>query len=384
MCSEFESLLLIGQTRKEIPSCLCTWANRPSLTTSMKCLWRCLLTGSILSICYGAGYFADEIEHCPALRKRAREPEDVRDLRPDDIEFVMAMGDSATAAFGAGLFSRPWQTHSMMCEWRGSSFSIGADEGMPTLFNFVKHYNPDVWGGSEGKRLIPMCLSTIICHAYDGTHHPKTDRLNGAVSASRVTDLWIQTKFLDNQLDAYGLGARERWKMLTIFIGTYDSCSQVCLPGGGTSPIPKALRILKNTLEEIKRKFPKTIVNILSAPDISGLKEFMDSNPRCYPSHAAIQRSCPCSARMGEEGQQKMKEWIGKWNEGIEKIAREFNVRERKDADAKGRPMQCGVMVSPIFKEGEFPKSMPQDFASPFDCFHPSLKAHRSMAIGIW
>lgn len=62
-----------------------------------------------------------------------------------DIDVVMALGDSLTAAFGAGAGS----IFSVFTEYRGMSWSIGGDNSVAktfTLPNILKNYNPNVKG----------------------------------------------------------------------------------------------------------------------------------------------------------------------------------------------------------------------------------------------
>jgi phospholipase B1 len=102
-------------------------------------------------------YVAD-FKQCPQLAPRTSPPTSVHDLRPDDIKVVMALGDSLTAAFGAEKFMgdfKDWLKN--LFEYRGKSFSIGADPGMVTIPNILSHYRPDVVGGSKGSHLVHYC-----------------------------------------------------------------------------------------------------------------------------------------------------------------------------------------------------------------------------------
>jgi hypothetical protein len=69
-------------------------------------------------------------------------------------------------------------------EYRGQSWSIGADEGAVTFFNFFKHYTPTVAGGSLGSHLPEVCLGVDFCPDYQ--YRPEYDQLNGAQSGSWV------------------------------------------------------------------------------------------------------------------------------------------------------------------------------------------------------
>ena len=73
-------------------------------------------------------------------------PSSVHRLKPSDIDYVAAMGDSITAAFGA-------KSRSLLdiSEYRGVSWSIGGDDSLDnvvTLPNILKKYYPNVKGFS--------------------------------------------------------------------------------------------------------------------------------------------------------------------------------------------------------------------------------------------
>lgn len=97
------------------------------------------------------------ISNCPNLPPRTDSgPKSIHDLRPDDIKVILAMGDSVMTGFGTRLnsvselfrnFTNP------LLEYRGTSFSMGADDDVVTLANLFKRYNPDVKGASKGEHV---------------------------------------------------------------------------------------------------------------------------------------------------------------------------------------------------------------------------------------
>jgi len=68
-------------------------------------------------------------------------PVTVHHLMPSDINVIAAMGDSVTAANGAGASHLP----GVYLEYRGQSWSVGGDgelEDYVTLPNIIKKYKP--------------------------------------------------------------------------------------------------------------------------------------------------------------------------------------------------------------------------------------------------
>lgn len=74
-------------------------------------------------------------------------PKSVHRLKPSDIDYVAAMGDSITAAFGAKSRS----LLDIFVEFRGVSWSIGGDDSLDnvvTLPNILREYYQNVKGFS--------------------------------------------------------------------------------------------------------------------------------------------------------------------------------------------------------------------------------------------
>ena len=74
-------------------------------------------------------------------------PGSVHRLKPSDIGYVMSMGDSITAAFGAKSSS----LLDIFVEFRGVSWSIGGDDSLKdvvTLPNIIREYYPNIEGFS--------------------------------------------------------------------------------------------------------------------------------------------------------------------------------------------------------------------------------------------
>ena len=89
-------------------------------------------------------------------------PTSVHRLKPSDIDYVAAMGDSITAAFGAKSSS----LLDIFVEFRGVSWSIGGDDSLDqavTLPNILREYYSNVKGFSI-KTTIPKIRNPWRAH----------------------------------------------------------------------------------------------------------------------------------------------------------------------------------------------------------------------------
>ncbi|XP_006820485.2 phospholipase B1, membrane-associated-like [Saccoglossus kowalevskii] len=148
---------------------------------------------------------------CDILAPSATKPDSVHKLRPADIDIVAALGDSLTAANGAGA-SNPFQ---VLIEYRGLSWSIGGDntleDGTLTLSNILKMYNPNVKGWS---------IETGPADNHN------ISRLNVAVPGSTSIDMLEQVETLIQGLKTVKtLDYDNDWKLVTLFIGGNDLCA---------------------------------------------------------------------------------------------------------------------------------------------------------------
>ncbi|PIO72617.1 hypothetical protein TELCIR_05447 [Teladorsagia circumcincta] len=76
-------------------------------------------------------------------------PTNVNSVRPADIKVVMALGDSLTAANGAGAED----PLGVVLQYRGLAFQAGGDKTLDehaTIPNILRKYNPNLFGYSNG------------------------------------------------------------------------------------------------------------------------------------------------------------------------------------------------------------------------------------------
>eukprot|EP00795_Rhopilema_esculentum_P006688 gene6688-12245_t len=146
---------------------------------------------------------------CPLFHNHTN-PKSVHRLKPSDIDYVAAMGDSITAAFGADSKN----LLEIFIEYRGISWSIGGDKSLKevvTLPNIIKEYYSGVNGFSV--KTTPVKIRV-----------PWRAHMNFAVSGAISIDLPGQAEKLIADLKSKK-DFEDSWKLLTIWIGGNDLCA---------------------------------------------------------------------------------------------------------------------------------------------------------------
>ena len=99
-------------------------------------------------------------------------PKSVHRLKPSDVDYVAALGDSITAAFGA----KSKNLLDLFAEFRGVSWSIGGDDSLKdvvTVPNIIKEYYSDVKGFSVGTTPLKIRIpwKSHLNYAVSGKMH---------------------------------------------------------------------------------------------------------------------------------------------------------------------------------------------------------------------
>lgn len=333
----------------------------------------------------GAQRYAEDIRQCPMLEPRAQAPRDVRDLRPDDIGVIMALGDSATAGFGAKLISI-LETN-ILQEYRGLSFSIGGDPNAPTIGNFIKHYRPELVGQSRGTHFIELCYDGVFCAPDELAYRPQQDVFNAALSGATSATLGLETKYLLGQvIRHHAVNTTNDWKLLTFFIGSNEICKYSCeeREDGDPGTASDFEQRVVTTLTTIRQRLPRTLVNIILLPDMSQVEQFANNHVRCIHARRLLASICPCAMKNGETGRWAMRRTVAEYNQRLLRIAKRFNMHTRMIAEEHNIPLDFAIIVTPAMRNMDMKNDLPAHFAAKLDCFHPSATAHRSLAMTVW
>lgn len=258
----------------------------------------------------------------------------------------MAIGDSISAGFAI---------NDTISEIRGEAFPIGGDVGFLTLPNLLQVFNEGkLFGPSEGS------------HILEKKYIPEIDHLNAAHSGARSTDLDEQIQYL---LKIFPKRFTNEWKHLSLLIGSNDLCA-FCKPELNLTAA-NYRRNVGNALSKIREYFPKTIVSLISQIDFRKLYEFEKSDPFCAQVHEFL-TECECAFSRDSSIRKKIEEMRTELNNILEDLENQWI----DEGDEE-------FMV--IFHQFNRKNSIEDvSLVSSFDCFHPSKKAHQTLAVALF
>ncbi|WVQ72265.1 hypothetical protein IAR50_001814 [Cryptococcus sp. DSM 104548] len=352
----------------------------------------------------------NELDQCPKLSKRET-PKSAKEVRPDDIRVVMALGDSISA----GLLARPARSspssHTFpqisflpksvdIQEYRGVSYPIGADPGAVTIPNILSHFissssdgrSEQVQGGSTGHHPPVACLQGFGVRGC--MPRPDEDGLNAAISGSVSSSLIRQVEdYLLPKLLELDLPKKGEWVYLNLGIGANDICAFCLSPNitlSGDFPFARELgspgspkqfaNDIRTAINTLRPHIPHLIVNIIGLLRVSSLYRLTLKTPYCQPPllphipHLPLE--CGCAMIPGPAGdwtRRKMDELGEDYDEAVLELVREW---EQEGDEGFGVIWQPGSAIDL--------ENYPIKALSPLDCFHPSEAAHQRVAAGFW
>ncbi|RCI07041.1 hypothetical protein CU098_013762 [Rhizopus stolonifer] len=321
----------------------------------------------LVSVSYVYSMGANDISGCPPLPKRAP-PTSVFDLRADDIKVIAALGDSVTAALAAVNVGTEYVNPQQFREYRGQSLLMGGDPGAQSLANYIKYYQNDLVGASEG--------------VNDARYCP--DHLNAAQTGS-------SSEGLDNQVDYIlkyvGRSTRlyDEWKMVNIYIG-YNDISAFCLPG--KSPQKSGENVF-NAIKRLVDNLDKTFINVLTVEHYNQLitipydhpgyvKPFRDgTNIRSYECICCSKEDVSTMGQQVDEYNSELSKAVDRANDYISddligSLLESTGLKQRKNVAVALQPLDLNK------------NSVPYDSFSNLDGFHPNLKTHKFASRLLW
>nr|XP_008515989.1 PREDICTED: phospholipase B1, membrane-associated [Equus przewalskii]XP_014586721.1 phospholipase B1, membrane-associated [Equus caballus] len=303
-----------------------------------------------------------EIE-CPDKDPSDSIPTSVHRLKLADIKVIGALGDSLTAANGAG--STPGNLLDVLTQYRGLSWSCGGDQNLSsvtTLPNILREFNPSLMGFSVGT----------------GNENSPGAFLNQAVAGATTEGLPAQARRLvDLMKNDMKINFQEDWKIITLFIGSNDLCDFCNDPAryslqNFTDNIGKALDILH-------AEVPRAFVNLVKTLQIFNLRElYQESSVSC--PRLILRSLCPCVLKFDDNSTElaSLVELNKKYQEGTHELVESGRYDTREDFT---------VVVQPFFEKVDMPKTsegLPDSSFFAPDCFHFSSKAHAHAASALW
>lgn len=247
---------------------------------------------------------------CPSFSRPVEPCTSVWNMKPSQVDVVLALGDSITAAFGAK------GRRSGFHEARGLSWSIGGDAGARTLPNFIKKHNPNLTGYSMGSRETSLCWGPV-CRDI---HRQRHDRLNGALSGSTIRNVWFdQLDYLEEQLVSQGID-EESWKVLTLFVGANDLC--ICCKLPKRTDAIEYSETFRRILLAIRDRFPRTLVNVVEMFNVSAIYRATENKSYCKDVHRLIFLECDCAFKGSESASEPYRKLM-------DELSQEYNKQMR-------------------------------------------------------
>jgi phospholipase B1 len=279
---------------------------------------------------------------CPPTERTVPPPTNARRLKPGDIDLVIGIGDSLTAAFGADATN----FFNLFTDYRASSFSIGLSSVMTTLPTSFQVYNPNIAGFSVGS----------------GNANSPNARLNVAESGARSADLPPQVTNLITKLQSYDPSL---WKHISLFIGGNDLCDS-CTDWATYSPARFQANI-QAVIDTIRLQIPNVFLSLIGPPDITLLAELTGG-------WCGILRPFECSCSKDPGTSDLHPQYMTVLHD-IEAHYNSLNIEN------------FFVSVQPFFELIEIPRlgdgKPDMTYFAP-DCFHFSAKAHSAAALALW
>uniref|UniRef100_A0A914DIZ3 Uncharacterized protein n=1 Tax=Acrobeloides nanus TaxID=290746 RepID=A0A914DIZ3_9BILA len=259
-------------------------------------------------------------------------PTNVHSVRPADINLVMALGDSLTAANGADATD----IIQVALQYRGLAFLAGGDKGLDkhiTIPNILQKYNPNVFGQSYG-----IGSSEVWDVAYLNMGYP------GALASSLP-------KEAQQLVDTLNFHSDESAVTAEIFAGS----------------IQKAIQIVKDNI-------PRVIVNLVTVFQFELVRQIDDGVTFCEEFHII---ECNCE-RNSNETIEVMKN-ISQQFQIAQKELETSGIFEAEDFTLVTQPFLNDVSTPPLLPNG----SVNHQLFAP-DCFHFSEMGHALVASWLW
>ncbi|XP_030854381.1 phospholipase B1, membrane-associated [Strongylocentrotus purpuratus] len=282
-------------------------------------------------------------------------PTSVHRLRPADINVIGAMGDSLSAANGAGACFLP----ELALEYRGLTFSHGGDEGFetnPTLANVLRKFNPALKGYGWGT----------------GRWDSDEAGMNVGYPGDKANDMPHQADWLIEKMKADpNIDYENDWKVVTLFIGGNDLCAWCKNIVYYASD--NYVNFIHESLMTLHDQMPRTIVNVVGLLQVYQVEIL--SSTICDFIHQGV---CSCGMFLTPD---ELAEFEAMNRQYQVKLTEDINSGQYDDKD------DFTVVLQPFLQETAVPMTEDGDpdfsYFAP-DCFHFSAKGHAQCGIELW
>uniref|UniRef100_A0A914EG49 Lipase_GDSL domain-containing protein n=1 Tax=Acrobeloides nanus TaxID=290746 RepID=A0A914EG49_9BILA len=285
-------------------------------------------------------------------------PTNVHSIRPADIKLIMALGDSLTAANGAGATD----AISVLLQYRGLAFLMGADK------DILLKYNPKLFGQSYG-----ICAADVWECAF----------LNIAQPGAKAVDMPGQATEIVRRMqdDHPEIDFNNDWKLLSIFIGGNDFCSY-CRDPVGYSAANFAYKI-QEAIEYIYDHVPRVIVQLVTMLHVE-MEKKLDSTdnvtaPICQPLHEYGECKCLYSNWTVESMNQTVQAY-----QQAEMLLQDYFENKTKADNKTDFTFVIQPFINNAFNPAMNVDGTPDLRMFAPDCFHFSQLGHAGVATWLW
>jgi len=238
---------------------------------------------------------------------------------------------------------------------------------------FLSTFVPDLAGAAKGNHLLEYCEGPL-CPGFQ--YHPKVDIFNAAQSGGMIMNL--PSHELDYLLEQVytnpAIDIANDWKLLTILIGANDICG-CCLTNASYTGPDAFEKYLTQTLERVRTTLPRTFVNLILGFNLSEVYNLGRKSLYCEAHQRVFSFECGCIFfKNATTTRTEVDVVTQQYNQRLFKIDEYYKTQHYSD---------FAVVVQPFLYKANA-ANFPESFLSTFDCFHPSLLAHETLAVGLW
>ncbi|GMS82160.1 hypothetical protein PENTCL1PPCAC_4335 [Pristionchus entomophagus] len=288
---------------------------------------------------------------CPGavIKPSAKTPVDVNQVRPADITYIAALGDSITT--GSLSYDLPEEYDLFERNFVGNSFDMGGDGGLEThltLPNVLRHLNPALVGFSMGNGL-----------------DVKSAALNVAFPGRWSDDFPRQARELVERFKEYpAASVQSDWKLINFFIGTND-ITGICRTNTGTDK-ETYKNFLLDAIKIIQKGVPRSIISLIGMWNLDfqwrASKIIYNSTYKC----------------MGGRFEERAQERIVEYREALNELAADSSLQSRTQAVVVQRVFDD--LTTPLKRsDGEYDVNF---YAT--DVFHLSKYGNSLVAKQLW
>jgi len=288
-------------------------------------------------------------------------PTSAHQVRAADIDVVAALGDSLTAANGAGALDPV----AILLQYRGLAFQIGGDKGLDehiTIPNILKKFNPHLFGASYG-----IGATDVWEVSYLNVAQPGASACTG--------DMADQARLLVHKMQTHKeVDMENHWKLVNIFIGGNDMCGYCHHP---TTNTPELFgRKIQEAVQILYDHLPRTIVSLTGMFHLEMLRQVDTGQFFCQALHV---HECQCESETINFNDTFISQSCVAYMHAEYAIETSGIFDQRDDFTFVVQPFLQDVIIPPQKPDG----SEDLSFFCP-DCFHFAQRGHAIVAKHLW